>query len=177
MAHTKATVRKRAMMGVKTIPQPCPPRMGQKGGKTPKISIKNLAKPTGKKTRVRANHSPEDSDWELRHLVQSIQKDQKTTELLIPKNAIFKSGKGGNLMRACLAPHSGKCYLGPLGLFDSPHGGHKLMHNTCQVCNHFAQAHAVGKEDKRRRFKISSYFLNYYLAMVVEHCFKIVVEV
>ena len=42
MAHTKAMVQKRVMLGVKTMPQPHQPRMGWKdlGGKVPKISIK-----------------------------------------------------------------------------------------------------------------------------------------
>ena len=51
MAHTKARVRKRAMIGIKTMPQPHQPRMGQKGGKTPRIGIKNLAKSTGRKKK------------------------------------------------------------------------------------------------------------------------------
>ena len=31
MAHTKATIRKRVMMGIRTVPQSHPLRMGQKG--------------------------------------------------------------------------------------------------------------------------------------------------
>ena len=49
MACTKAMVCKRAMMGVKIMPQPHQLRIGQKdiGGKMPRVGIKNLSKPIG----------------------------------------------------------------------------------------------------------------------------------
>ena len=58
MAHTKATVRKGVMMGMKTVPQPHQPRKGRKG-KMPKISIKNLGKLTGIKCPSKDQNGPE----------------------------------------------------------------------------------------------------------------------
>ena len=97
MAHTKATFRKRAMMGVKTIPQPHQPGMGQKGGKTPEIGIKNLAKPTGKRQKSKSQ------PWSRRYrlgtkVLREVQNYQKTTELLIPKMPFLRVVRGDNSM-------------------------------------------------------------------------------
>ena len=93
MACTKATACKRAMMGVKTVPQPHQPRMGQKdiGGKTSNIGIKNLLRPMGvlgskgmkrpQKTRC-CQHGTK-ALWEIRQF-------QKSTELLILKQAFLR---------------------------------------------------------------------------------------
>ena len=84
IAHTKATVRKRAIMGVKTTPQPHQPNTGQKGGKMPKIHIKNLANPTGKKQRSKSHSQPRRYRLGTKVLWE-IWKYQKTMVLLIPK--------------------------------------------------------------------------------------------
>ena len=83
MAHTKATIRKRVMMGIKTVPPSHPPRMGKKG-KMPKIGIKNFAKPTGGKCLPKSKMWPQ-RYWPGTKALREIRKYQKTTELLIPK--------------------------------------------------------------------------------------------
>ena len=91
MAHTKATVRKRAMMGVKAILQPHQPQTGRKiVGKIPwmgiKIGIKNIPHPPSKasvsKAQIKGNRPGTKALWE-------IHKFQKTTKLLIPKMAFL----------------------------------------------------------------------------------------
>ena len=58
MACTKSTIRKRAMMGIKTVPQSLPPRIGKKT-KMPKVGTKNLAKPTGAKHLPKSKMQPQ----------------------------------------------------------------------------------------------------------------------
>ena len=89
MAHMKAIIWKRAMMGMTVIPpsqtgKDTSGKAGKKGhkGKTPKISIKNLEK-IKHSWAVNSSHVRRfrPSTWAL----QEIWKYQKTTELLIPK--------------------------------------------------------------------------------------------
>ena len=88
MAHTKATVRKRAMMGMPLIPsshsrKAMAKKTGKSGkGKTPHISVKNLEKiwphTVTKPSRGRRF-------WQGTQALREIRRCQKSTELLIPK--------------------------------------------------------------------------------------------
>ena len=89
MACTKTTVQKRAMMGVKSMPQPYQSRTGWKnlGGETPKIGIKNLSKPTGRTSAIKM--------WSRRYrsstkALKEIRRFQKTTELLIQEMSFLQ---------------------------------------------------------------------------------------
>ena len=81
MACMKATVRRRTMMGMKTVPHPQPAKK-VKQEKTPRIGIKNLGKieqHSSKKPSQTQRFQPgTQALWEIR-------KYQKTTDLLIPK--------------------------------------------------------------------------------------------
>ena len=95
MAHTKAMVRKRAMMGVKTGPQshqPCTEReigvkMPQKGGK---IGIKTIPQPS--QLQPRKTDAGKTNKRRYRpgtKALREIHRFQKSTELLIPKMAFL----------------------------------------------------------------------------------------
>ena len=75
-------------MGIKMVPQPHQPRMGQKdlGGKAPKIGIKNLSRPMGAsgKKGIKRMHKTR-WYWSGTKGLQEIRQFQKSTELLIPK--------------------------------------------------------------------------------------------
>ena len=59
------------MMGVKAMSQAHQPRMGQKGGKYRGLVLRIWPSLQEGSKRVRANHGPEDTDWEQRHLEKS----------------------------------------------------------------------------------------------------------
>ena len=89
IACTKATVRKRVMMGVKIVPSPHQPRTDRKG-KTPKIGIKNLEKVTG----VKHSHTQEEAQMILTWY-PSIKRNKKISEndrVTHTKNVFPKSG-------------------------------------------------------------------------------------
>ena len=141
MAHTKATVRKRAMMGMKMVPQPqIRKKVSEKKvkkGKTPRIGIKNLGKIKHHlATKLSQHRRFRPSTWAL----WETRKYQKMTNLLILKMPFLRL-VWEILQRACFPLNPSKCSFGTAwgcGILPNyTNGRHKPVHNSHQKSNNF----------------------------------------
>ena len=151
MAHTKATMKRRAVVGIKTIPQPPQPQPGRK------TRMKTIPQPPqpqpGKKTGIKPIPQPPQlqprrkTTWvgktkkEIPARYKSIMGDMEVSKVnrtVNPQNGISKVSERVFTVGIYLAQDPGGCCLGPSqGCQSLSHPiiqEHKLVHNTHHVC-------------------------------------------